>query len=131
MRISKPTQILFAGVLVAILVYGLGQFFVYNAQTKLHELRTECEKPNKYTELAKKFGGVTLCDPVELMRMEDSTEPTSGVTAQLISAQKELWAAQRWPWPAASILLSLSALPWLWYFFLRRIRELRDAIVGK
>ena len=104
---------------------------MYNAQSKLHALRAECEKPDKYSELAKKFGGSTLCDPVELMRMEDSTQPTSGVTAQLISAQKELWAVQSWPLPAASILLSLSALPWLWYFFLRRIRELRDAIVGK
>ena len=112
-------------------VYGLGQFFVYKAQSRLHELRIECEKPDKYSELAKKFGGDVLCDPVELMRMQDSTQSASGITAQLVLAQKDLWAAQRWPLPAASVLLGLSALPWFWYFFLRRVREFCGAIAGK
>ena len=130
-RQSKPTQILLAGALAAILAYGLGQFFVFNAQSKLHALRAECEKPDKYSELAKEFGGSVLCDPIELMRREDSTQPASGISAQLISAQEELWVAQRWPLKTSGILLSISTLPWLWYFFLRRVRELRNTIVGK
>jgi len=41
---------------------------------------------------------------------------------------------ERWLEQATVIaigVLVLSAIPYAWYFLLRRIRELRDAIVGK
>lgn len=36
--------------------------------------------------------------------------------------------ADEWATPVAAIVLVLSALPWRWYFILRRICELREAI---
>lgn len=36
-----------------------------------------------------------------------------------------------WPLWCATILLILAAIPWLWYFLLRRISELRAAISGR
>ena len=40
-------------------------------------------------------------------------------------------ASEKWPRVAAAIVAILGALPWAWYFLLRRIAELRAAIGGK
>jgi hypothetical protein len=57
------------------------------------------------------------------------------VQRALAEKQKEAWAARSEPmeipyFVALSIFL-ISALPWLWYFLLRRIRELSAAIPGR
>lgn len=67
-----------------------------------------------------------VCDPDEL-----STDTLTGVQAKIVSAHQATRASQSWPIPAALILLGIGTVPWLWYFLLRRIAELRSAIGGK
>jgi hypothetical protein len=46
-------------------------------------------------------------------------------------AQLALDAAPDWPYTLAAAIAGVLALPWCWYFFLRRVKELREAILGK
>lgn len=39
--------------------------------------------------------------------------------------------SKRWPMRGAAVIAILGALPWAWYFLLRRVAELRAAIGGK
>jgi hypothetical protein len=117
MRLSKPAKILLGGVVVSAIIFVVGQFLLHNAESRLRELRAECERPNKYSELAKKLGGYTICDPIELTRMEDPSRHSAGVTAQLVAEQKKLWVIDGWYLLTAFVVLVLSAVPWLWYLF--------------
>jgi hypothetical protein len=54
-----------------------------------------------------------------------------GIQAAIVNAQQAVAASETWPIPAALVLLGIGATPWLWYFLLRRIAELRSAIAGK
>jgi hypothetical protein len=67
------------------------------------------------------------CDPVTLATAGE----VSGIYAELLEADRTLAASRSWhTGPVAFVVLCLSALPWAWYFLLRRIAELRSAIGG-
>lgn len=70
--------------------------------------------------------GKMVCDPDEL-----SDVSTTGIQEKLVNAQRAAQASQSWPIPASLILIGIGSAPWLWYFLLRRIAELRSAISGK
>jgi hypothetical protein len=78
-----------------------------------------------------------VCDPVYLKNDVD-TAPAG--------AQKDLGAAQLvletaiartngpsilWPYALAAMIGVFSAVPWFWYFLLRRLAELRQAVLGR
>ena len=67
-----------------------------------------------------------ICDVSELQGLK-----LVGLQAKMISAHRATLRFSQWPVPAAFILLIAGAVPWLWYFLLRRIAELRSAIGGK
>jgi hypothetical protein len=52
------------------------------------------------------------------------------VQAQILAAEAK-GSASDWPSQAALVVALLSAVPWLCYFLLRRVAELRSAIAGK
>jgi len=68
-----------------------------------------------------------LCDPVTLVELQSNV----GIQAQITEA----YYASRNATTDANVLALcvaiLSVVPWLWYFLLRRIVELRNAIGGK
>jgi hypothetical protein len=132
MPLSKPAQVFLIGVVVAILSYGVGLFMIRNAESELRDARSECEKRDFYADLAEKYGGRIVCDPVELLKIENPARPSQGNAARLLAAYKALEERERWPLLAiAGIILGLAAIPWLWYFILRRVRELSKAVLGK
>ena len=67
------------------------------------------------------------CDPVELAR----SEGYSGIKGQLAAAERNVLRWANGSRISAIAIPLVCSLPWLWYFFLRRIRELREAIAGK
>lgn len=73
-----------------------------------------------------------ICDPVELGRFNGKLV---GTQEELASAQRELWQWnrhwKRWPISGGLAITVFFALPWVWYFLLRRVRELREALIGK
>jgi hypothetical protein len=67
-----------------------------------------------------------ICDAEELQDVK-----AVGLQAAIVEAHRATLGSQHWPLSVALILLCLAAVPWLWYFLLRRIAELRSAIAGK
>jgi hypothetical protein len=91
------------------------------------ETEAEAKKQGAFSALASIFSGKMTCDPVELARSEDYT----GIQGQLAAAERNVLRWANRPRISAIAVPLMCSLPWLWYFFLRRIRELREAILGK
>jgi hypothetical protein len=54
------------------------------------------------------------------------------VQGEVVTAQDALSDFSVVPFAITALLVfALFTLPWCWYFFLRRVRELSDAIKGK
>jgi hypothetical protein len=73
------------------------------------------------------------CDPKTLVELGSRVEPVD-VQRDLVDAQQALDTARanRRDWLILGIAIAvILGLPWLWYFLLDRIKELRHAITGK
>jgi hypothetical protein len=68
-----------------------------------------------------------VCDAKSLV----GTEEYKGIQAQIVQAQNDAGSAKEWPYFIALLVLLFSAIPWGWYFLLRRVQEIRNVIVGK
>lgn len=91
---------------------------------------SESELGQPWTKYQKKEDPWSLaplvCDASTLARLGNNV----GIQADIVKAHWAAIASRDWPIPAALFVLGVSVLPWLWYFLLRRIAELRAAIVG-
>ncbi len=124
---DKPIKIFFCGIACTVLIAAAGFANTYRLESKLHQLELECVEQGKRDN---KFGNLAtlLCDAESLV---NSSGTSKGVQAQIVQAQHDVWSSKEWPYVLAFLVFLLSAVPWVWYFLLRRIRELKDAIVGK
>lgn len=73
------------------------------------------------------------CDPAILAT---SNTGLVGVQKELADAEGELDVEmhrrpREWPYIVATLTLGFSLSPWIWYFFLRRVRELSNAARGR
>jgi hypothetical protein len=133
--LDKLAKVLIVGVLAGPLTYGLGQVYEHRLERRVQELHTACvaegeaeaQRPGTFSALANAFRGKLQCDPVELAKFGDHV----GIQGQLAVAQLDVWRWSDWPFIACVAILFGCTLPWFWYFVLRRIRELREAITGK
>ena len=125
---TGPTKALVAGVLVGALVFATGSANTCRLERRGSELKVTCIEDGKTSDLAK-LGGELICDPIELARSTGDDPP--GVQGNLARAQRQLLTWQQWPIPIAFLVVVAFGLPWAWCFLLRRIRELREALLGK
>lgn len=96
----------------------------------MRNLEAECVEEGKRNKL--ESGRLTLiCDAEWLASTERDSEALVGIQARLATEDRRLSDYERWPYVLAAGVLAFSGVPWAWYFLLRRIRELRDAIIGK
>lgn len=131
---DKTTKILIAGLALGGAVVTGGLVNTHRLEIKVEELRSACiaegEKearvPGSYAALAAQYGGKKSCDPDQ-----SAENPYEGLPAKLVAAYQDVIDSRNQFLPIAVGLFLLSALPWCWYFLLRRIRELREAILGK
>jgi hypothetical protein len=128
---DRPTKILIGGALCAVLVVVGGYGNTYRLESKLRDLEAACIEEGKRETLAKTFGGVLVCDAKSLVRPDRESDPSKGIQSQIVSAQRDVSSSEGWYFGVAAAILILAGIPWSWYFLLRRIRELRDAISGK
>lgn len=54
-----------------------------------------------------------------------------GVQGELGSAQRALDFTRYWPLGLAAAIAAVLGLPWFWYFLLKRVKELRQALIGE
>jgi hypothetical protein len=91
------------------------------------------DKDNKGTPAECLFGPPK--DPEDVLSC-DSVTLEIGDAGDLKPVQMQILVAEAkskyydWPARAAWVVALLSAVPWLWYFLLHRIAELRGAITG-
>ena len=132
---DKPVKILIGGIFAGALIYGLGEMNAFRLERRVQELQRACvaateaeaKKQGTLSALTSIFSGKVTCDPVELARSNGYT----GIQGQLAAAERDVLRWASWPQISGIAIPLMCTLPWLWYFFLRRIRELREAIVGK
>ena len=134
-KLDKSTKVLIVGAFAGALTYGLGQVRAHRLERRVQELQTACVAEGEaeakgqgtFSALANAFRGKLQCDPVELAKSGEHV----GIQGQLAVAQRDVWRWSDWPFIVCIAILLACSLPWLWYFLLRRIRELREAITGK
>ena len=132
---DKPAKILIGGIIAGALTFGLGEMNTLRLERRVQELQRACfaeteaeaKKQGALSALASIFSGKMTCDPVELAR----SESYPGIQGQLAAAERDVLRWANWPRISAIAIPLVCSLPWLWYFFLRRIRELHEAILGK
>jgi hypothetical protein len=96
---------------------------------KESELPADTSSPIYMREL-RRFGDKRVCDPMEIADRQGGVSVTSDLQWRVLAAyydQKSFMSD--FPTIAGCIAL-LSALPWLWYFFLQRLREVGRALRG-
>ena len=117
------------------LIYGLREMNAFRLERRVQELQRACvveteaeaKKQGTFSALTSIFSGKMNCDPVELAK----SNGYAGIQGQLAAAERDVLRWANWPQLSAIAIPLVCSLPWLWYFFLRRIRELREAILGK
>ena len=132
---DKPAKILIGGIFAGALLFGLGEMNTFRLERRVQELQRACvaeteaaaKKQGTLSALASIFSGKATCDPVELAR----SDGYPGIQGQLAAAERDALRWANWPQVSAIAISLMCCFPWLWYFFLRRIRELREAILGK
>lgn len=133
-RMEKYTKILLAGAVSALLVVGIGYAVSLRGKAHVSDLIAQCQSENAHaTRSTDKDGWETIgliCDPEQLKKLPGGL-PSGGIQFKIIDAQRQ---ENEWVEEAITLatgVMILSAIPYAWYFFLRRVRELRDAVAGK
>ena len=132
---DKSTKIVIAGVITAGVIIGVGPLNTQRLESVVKQLELECSKKNQaLTEglkLPEPERWKTVCEAKELNITLIRYIPKERIQARIIQAQKEVNDSKKWPYAIAAAIFIFSLLPWFWYFLLRRIKELRNAIMGK
>lgn len=130
---DKTIKILLGGVAVAAFVVGVGCVVSLLAKSHVSEYVAQCQSENARPPSKSKDGwedAPLICDP-EILRKTSTNLPYIGVQAQIVDAQRQGDKSLEQATVIAFGLLIISAIPYAWYFLLRRLRELRDAITSK
>ena len=129
---EKPTKILIGGVLCAALIAGVGALNTARLKANLKALEARCGEDGKKDQQTTGTAFEPTCDGDELSRLAwKQTGPFVGIQADILAAHDNVRNSPAKPGLLAIGFLIVSVIPWAWYFLLRRIRELRDAVVGK
>lgn len=129
---SKPIKLFFLGVTIGLLALGVGYISSQRNVSKLNELVEKCN-----AEVMQAPQGPWLnwqkaplvCDPSELYSVR--TNELKGIQKEIAEfdlSRNDLFEASK---IIAIFSVIVFSLPYIWYFFLRRVRELRDVISGK
>ncbi len=132
---DRPTKLALTGAALAVALVSLGWVRSLTLEAELREAQAACEREAAATRVASGvFSGRLICEPDILTRdlyAVDYKKPP-GVQGRLVDAQRAVWSESLGPYAFGGFtIFVLLAMPWLWYFLLRRLRELSDAIKGK
>lgn len=118
------TKLALAGATVAAIVVGAAVYNNQRLESRLRDLQSMCGSVSAAEE---RIGFRPTCDVGSLIGAGESLK---GVQADIVATQRAIWNSSSWPYMLALFIFVLACLPYAWYFLLRRIRELRSAIVG-
>ncbi len=142
---DKPTKILLGGIAFAAFAYGGSMANTYRLETNLRNLEAQCVEEGEREKRTQPDGPwkrfQPLCTAKEISKTNYDTSAVDTNTAaqdplgqlqwQIFVAHNDLKNSKSWASSAALLIVLFSAVPWVWYFLLCRVRELRDAIGGR
>ena len=135
---TLSTKVLIAGLSLGVAVMAAGLVNTRHLQARVEMLHAQCiaegEKqatvPGSYSALAAEYGGKLACDPMELVNSTGANN-TSGTQGQLVAAQRKALDSTQWPSFLGTAIACFLAIPSAWYFLLRRLKEIREALSGQ
>jgi hypothetical protein len=129
---QRPTKLVLVGVMVAVLIGLAGWINLLRLEGNLHAAQVKCERQSKADF---KGAGFQLdCEPSTLTtdRFNVGYVKPPGVQGEIIDAQQALWGHSADAFAIAAICAVIFfSIPWCWYFMLRRLREVGDAVRGR
>lgn len=124
-QLSNPVKALAIGVLLAIAVFIGGQFRALTARKQLKALETQCSEEASHEKIPAGF---------EM----DCTAASLRSDTNLVGTQSEIKKRDRQIQTITNenaffggLIFALFSVPWLWYFLLARIKEFREAAIGR
>src|SRR5437867_8102943 len=128
---TPPSKLFALGLLASLICLGAGRIVVMQTSSHLRSLvgacHAESEKAQHSNSTIPWEKDPLVCDPQELAVVSAPV----GIQAQIASTYKRLSTYTAWAWLIPSFIVAVSAVPFLCDFLLRRIRELRGAIVRR
>jgi hypothetical protein len=132
---NKSLRLLLIGLGLAITILGIGAIGAHQSKSRIALLVGECQAEAKKP---RPDGFELDCDPIGLLRTDNGErnkygyKAMPGIQGSIALAQRRLGIWENIPFPfVAAITLIFLGLPWAWYFILARVKELREALVGK
>ena len=128
---ERPLKLLLGGFATSALLFAVGQGLVAHLESKVRRLEADCLKEFPPSLRATQEWAV-LCDAKELhAKRLPHALPAIDVQHQLVAAQQDVLRVERAVLPLAAVTCVFLALPWTWYFLLRRLREVASAIANR
>jgi len=118
---EKPTKILLIGLAASVLIFGAGYFVSSRAEAKRAELASECEST---APLPERTSIITFDDLIPHRKPVCSPTELDSIREQRNFANNSFLVSAS----IAFFVFVICVMPYSWYFMLRRIRELRDAL---
>lgn len=148
---ERPTIALGIGLTLGGAILAGGHWNMQRLQREEHRLRVACAaEEQKALQLRDplepplstwNFDGIPdaedRCHPAILAvngRLHEAAEgetPLRRVQQELVDVHNAAVQFREWPAVIGVGVFTLFAVPWAWYFLLRRIRELREAVMGR
>lgn len=130
---EKTTKLLLFGASLSLLICLSGYLTSIRDRSQLADLVKTCEAEhlNVPKTATPKFALAPLvCDPDELF-VSNVTSPSVGIQKEIVESHSNAGRTFNQSIYIAGIVFVILSIPYAWYFLLRRIRELRNAIAGK
>ena len=126
--INRPLTSLMIGIVLVCSAVAGDWLYSRHLVAQLNRLVAECKHQAAH-EQSLPHGFTLLCEPSDLEDLEQPVDvPMPGVQGEIVAAKERLESKPTWPAPLAALLAVVLSLPWLWYFLLNRLRELRNAL---
>lgn len=132
---KKPTQYLLIGLVLGVIAIAIGHIVSAQLSQKVESLISECKVQNQKptpVDAPAWAKAPLICEPQELESPAGSSNgKLVGVQASIVETRAASLSWQERSRFVGILLFGILALPYCWQFLLRRIVELRQALVGR
>lgn len=129
---DRPTKYLVVGIAIATLICLIGYATSVYENSQVASLVEKCKAEASQAPKGPWLNyqkAPLVCDPVILAEL--GVNDVVGVQKEIVIAWSNSERTFHNAIIVAAIVFGFFAVPYAWYFLLRRIRELRDAIAGR
>jgi len=127
---ERSTKLFISGVVAGLITFGSGFAGSKYFESELRGLIQSCEAESERSRANAKHEwekDKLVCEPGALRNLGDSV----GIQSKIVETYGKARSWSEYSRFLAILIIAISAVPFAWYFLLRRVRELREAIMGK